>query len=134
MATYDGRLVTVQDSGLILSDAQAMPNNTNADSTNIIDLDGSNVFGVPVGLFIDLPSKVIASTKVLDITVLECDTSGGTFTEIKGLKFSWVAADNIQGNYAVGILKNSKRYIKLNYSTTDNLSAIAVSAWIAPLI
>lgn len=131
MGTYDGRDRIIQDSKLLFSNAAALPNNTNADSTNIIDLRGTQYFGVPMRVVVDLSEHTIASTKTFDIKVLECDTVGGTYAEI--VRKHFIADDEITGRHLIGIAK-SKRFLKLNYETTDNLSGETVTAFLSPLL
>jgi hypothetical protein len=130
MGSYDGRLNSVKDKDLMFSENQALPNNTSADSTNKLDLRGSNMFGrVPVILFVDLPTHTIAAEKSLDVEVMTCDTESGTYAEYCRLHFK--AGEAIGGRKAVGLI-NPKSWVKLTYETTDDLDALTVTAFIKP--
>lgn len=121
-----------RDANLAFSAAQTLPNNTNADSTNKIDLNGANaVFGGrPLLVDIDLPAHTVASAKTVTISVLECDTESGTYSQV--CQFSWVATEALPANKKIGLF-NPKRWLKINYATTDDLSAKKVTAYLTKI-
>ena len=110
---------------LTLSDAQALPNTTNADSTNIIDIGGGGVMGLtPVFVRIRMPA--ITLTGILTIKVMSCDTADGTYAEYcrKVLPAAAYTGEEI---YALGLI-NPEQYVKLNYVSLENLSSATISA------
>lgn len=128
MGEYNGSDRFIKSQELLFSDAQALPNNTNADSTNIIDLRGTNFYGnTPVWVAVDLPSHALAGGKYLDVIVKSCSTVGGTYTEV--CRRHWAETENIEGRWFFGLV-NPARYVKINYETTDDLSAHTVTAQI----
>jgi len=132
MSVYAPGTAVARDANLAFSVAQALPNNTNADSTNKIDLGGANSAwgGRPLFVDVDMPVHTVASTKTVTVTILESDTTGGTYNQIAVR--TWVATDAIGGNFKIGLI-NPKRWLKINYATTDDLSSKTVTAYLTKI-
>lgn len=130
MGAYDGRMYSINDTALRLSNAQALPNNNNADSTNVIDTGGTDYHGIPVWLVVDVGTHTTAGGTYFYIKVLTCDTVDGTYEEICRKYFG--AAEAIGGRHIIG-LATTKRFFKLNYVTTDDLSAHTATAYLKPI-
>lgn len=130
MGSYDGRDRRIIPDNLLLSSAQALPNNTNADSTNVIDMRGKGLLGnTPVFLYVDLSAHTIAGGKIFAIKIMHCDTVDGSYAEI--FRKHFVATDTIGGRWLFA-LAFPERFVKINYETTDNLSAKTVTAFLTP--
>lgn len=127
---YKPGAMLIRDDDLAFAKAQALPNNTTGDSTNKIDLGGDGVVysARPLVLDIDLPTVTIAGGKYFDIILEECDTESGSYTEYARIHFA--AAEAVAGRKFLGLF-NPKRWLKLTYDTTDNLSAKAITAYLS---
>lgn len=129
MSQYAPGTAHMRDADLAFSVAQAGPNNTNADSTNKIDLGGPNPIysGRPVMVDITMPTHTVTSAKVVIISVLECATESGSYTEV--CAFNWAAGEAFPAKKMIGLI-NPKRWLKINYSTTDNLAGVTFTAYL----
>ena len=127
----------VVDQNLILSSAQALPNNTSADSTNVVDFGGNS--GGLAKIVVKANTNIsIANGKALTITASYGSTSTPTDTLDKvlftktasGGAFSYVAGDTIVEEIIPDSLPDNYRYLKLTYTTTDNESTEKVDAYV----
>ena len=131
MATFDSRLRVPKDNSLIFSDAQALPNATNVDSTNRLDLKSANVYGkVPVFIMVDCPVRTYVSAFTINVYQSADDSTYVLTHTINVPAAALAAADKRK---VIG-LASCLRYVKLNYSTAENLSATAATAWLAPMV
>lgn len=127
----------VVDQKLILSSAQALPNNTSADSTNVVDY-GGNSGGLAKIVVKANTNIAIANTKALTITASYGSTSTPTdtldkvlFTKTAGAEgFSYVAGDTIVEEIIPDSLPDNYRFLKLSYTTTGNESTEKVDAYV----
>lgn len=128
----------VVDQNLILSSAQALPNNESADSTNVVDY-GGNSGGLAKIVVKANTNITIANGKALTITASYGATSTPTDTLDKVLftkkaavaaGFSYVAGDTIVEEIIPDSLPDNYRFLKLTYTTTDDQSAEKVDAYV----
>lgn len=134
--TYKNRSYVV-DQNLILSSAQALPNNTSADSTNVVDY-GGNSGGLAKIVVKANTDIAIANGKALTITASYGSTSTPTdtldkvlFTKTAGADgFSYAAGDTIVEEIIPDSLPDNYRFLKLTYTTTANESTEKVDAYV----
>ena len=127
----------VVDQNLILSSAQALPNNTSADSTNVVDY-GGNSGGLAKIVVKANTNIAIANGKALTITASYGSTSTPTdtldkvlFTKTAGVDgFAYVAGDTIVEEIIPDSLPDNYRFLKLSYTTTANESTEKVDAYV----
>ncbi len=127
----------VVDQNLILSSAQALPNNTSADSTNVVDY-GGNSGGLAKIVVKANTDIAIANGKALTITASYGSTSTPTDTLDKVLftktaaptGFSYAAGDTIVEEIIPDSLPDNYRFLKLTYTTTANESSEKVDAYV----
>lgn len=127
----------VVDQKLILSSAQALPNNTSADSTNVVDF-GGNSGGLAKIVVKANTDIAIANGKALTITASYGSTSTPTdtldkvlFTKTAGTAgFAYVAGDTIVEEIIPDSLPDNYRFLKLSYTTTANESTDKVDAYV----
>lgn len=127
----------VVDQKLILSSAQALPNNTSADSTNVVDYGGNS--GGLAKIVVKANTDInIANGKALTITASYGSTSTPTDTLDKVLftktaaaaGFSYAAGDTIVEEIIPDSLPDNYRFLKLTYTTTANESTEKVDAYV----
>lgn len=127
----------VVDQNLILSSAQALPNNTAADSTNVVDYGGNS--GGLAKIVVKANTDIdIANGKALTITASYGSTSTPTDTLDKVLftktapaaGFSYAAGDTIVEEIIPDSLPDNYRFLKLTYTTTANESTDKVDAYV----
>lgn len=127
----------VVDQNLILSSAQALPNNTDADSTNVVDY-GGNSGGLAKIVVKANTGITIANGKKLTITASYGSTSTPTdtldkvlFTKTAGTAgFSYAAGDTIVEEIIPDSLPDNYRFLKLTYTTTADESTEKVDAYV----
>ena len=127
----------VVDQNLILSSAQALPNATAADSTNVVDY-GGNSGGLAKIVVKANTNIAIANGKALTITASYGSTSTPTdtldkvlFTKTAGAEgFSYAAGDTIVEEIIPDSLPDNYRFLKLTYTTTANESTEKVDAYV----
>ena len=127
----------VVDQNLILSSAQALPNNASADSTNVVDY-GGNSGGLAKIVVKANTDIAIANAKVLTITASYGSTSTPTdtldkvlFTKTAGAEgFSYAAGDTIVEEIIPDSLPDNYRFLKLSYTTTADESSEKVDAYV----
>ena len=127
----------VVDQKLILSSAQALPNNTAADSTNVVDF-GGNSGGLAKIVVKANTDIAIANGKALTITARYGSTSTPADTLDKVLftktaaaaGFSYAAGDTIVEEIIPDSLPDNYRFLDLTYTTTDDQSAEKVDAYV----
>jgi hypothetical protein len=127
----------VVDQNLILSSAQALPNATAADSTNVVDYGGNS--GGLAKIVVKANTDIdIANGKALTITASYGSTSTPTDTLDKVLftktaaaaGFSYAAGDTIVEEIIPDSLPDNYRFLKLTYTTTANESSEKVDAYV----
>jgi len=127
----------VVDQNLILSSAQALPNNKAADSTNVVDF-GGNSGGLAKIVVKANTDIAIANEKALTITASYGSTSTPTDTLDKVLftktastdGFSYAAGDTIVEEIIPDSLPDNYHFLKLTYTTTANESTEKVDAYV----
>lgn len=127
----------VVDQNLILSSAQALPNATDADSTNVVDY-GGNPGGLAKIVVKANTDIAIADGKALTITASYGSTSTPTDTLDKVIftktapaaDFSYAAGDTIVEEIIPDSLPDNYRFLKLTYTTTANESTEKVDAYV----
>ncbi len=127
----------VVDQNLILSSAQALPNATDADSTNVVDY-GGNSGGLAKIVVKANTDITVANTYALTITASYGSTNTPTdtldkviFTKTAGLAgFSYSAGDTIVEEIIPDSLPDNYRFLKLTYTTTANESSEKVDAYV----
>ena len=127
----------VVDQNLILSSAQALPNNASANSTNVVDY-GGNSGGLAKIVVKANTNIAIANGKALTITASYGSTSTPTDTLDKVLftktaaaaGFSYAAGDTIVEEIIPDSLPDNYRYLKLSYTTTADESTEKVDAYV----
>lgn len=128
----------VVDQKLILSSAQALPNNTAADSTNVVDF-GGNSGGLAKIVVKANTDIAIANGKALTIAASYGSTSTPTDTLDKVLftktaavpaGFTYAAGDTIVEEIIPDSLPDNYRFLKLTYTTTDDESSEKVDAYV----
>ena len=127
----------VVDQNLILSSAQALPNATAADSTNVVDY-GGNSGGLAKIVVKANTNIAIANGKALTITASYGSTSTPTDTLDKVIftktaaaaGFSYAAGDTIVEEIIPDSLPDNYRFLKLTYTTTANESTEKVDAYV----
>ena len=127
----------VVDQKLILSSAQALPNATAADSTNVVDY-GGNSGGLAKIVVKANTNIAVANTYALTITASYGSTSTPTdtldkvlFTKTAGSTgFSYAAGDTIVEEIIPDSLPDNYRFLKLTYTTTANESTEKVDAYV----
>jgi hypothetical protein len=130
MSTYNGSKNFPRDVNLTLCKGIALPNNTNKDSS-VVDIGaGGFASNVPLAIVIDLPVYSITATKAATIKVLQSSDGGSTWVE--AFRKVFAAGDAIGDRWVFGLL-DVRAQIKLNYDTTDDLSALTATAYLAPL-
>lgn len=127
----------VVDQKLILSSAQALPNNTSADSTNVVDYGGNS--GGLAKIVVKANTDIdIANGKKLTIVASYGSDSTPTdtldkvlFTKTAGADgFSYAAGDTIVEEIIPDSLPDNYRFLKLTYTTTGNESTEKVDAYV----
>ena len=127
----------VVDQNLILSSAQALPNNNAADSTNVVDY-GGNSGGLAKIVVKANTNIAIANEKALTITASYGSTNKPTDTLDKVLftktaaaaGFSYAAGDTIVEEIIPDSLPDNYRFLKLTYTTTADESTEKVDAYV----
>ena len=127
----------VVDQKLILSTAQALPNNDDADSTNVVDF-GGNSGGLAKIVVKANTGITIANGETLTITARygSTNTPDDTldkviFTKTAGADgFSYAAGDTIVEEIIPDSLQDNYRFLKLTYTTTANESSEKVDAYV----
>ena len=127
----------VVDQKLILSSAQALPNNTSADSTNVVDF-GGNSGGLAKIVVKANTNIAVANTYKLTIVASYGSTSTPTDTLDKVIftktaaaaGFSYAAGDTIVEEIIPDSLPDNYRFLKLTYTTTANESNEKVDAYV----
>ena len=127
----------VVDQKLILSSAQALPNNTSADSTNVVDY-GGNSGGLAKIVVKANTNIAVANTYKLTIVASYGSTSTPTDTLDKVLftktaaaaGFSYAAGDTIVEEIIPDSLPDNYRFLKLTYTTTADESTEKVDAYV----
>lgn len=127
----------VVDQNLILSSAQALPNNTAADSTNVVDF-GGNSGGLAKIVVKANTNIAVASTYKLTITASYGSTNTPTDTLDKVIftktaaaaGFSYAAGDTIVEEIIPDSLPDNYRFLKLTYTTTADESTEKVDAYV----
>ena len=127
----------VVDQKLILSSAQALPNNTSADSTNVVDF-GGNSGGLAKIVVKANTNIAVANTYKLTIVASYGSTSTPTDTLDKVLftktaaaaGFSYAAGDTIVEEIIPDSLPDNYRFLKLTYTTTADESSEKVDAYV----
>ncbi len=127
----------VVDQNLILSSAQALPNNTAADSTNVVDF-GGNSGGLAKIVVKANTNIAVANTYALTIVASYGSTSTPTdtldkvlFTKTAGADgFAYAAGDTIVEEIIPDSLPDNYRFLKLTYTTTANESTEKVDAYV----
>ena len=127
----------VVDQNLILSSAQALPNATAADSTNVVDY-GGNSGGLAKIVVKANTNIAIANEKALTITASYGSTNTPTDTLDKVIftktaaaaGFSYAAGDTIVEEIIPDSLPDNYRFLKLTYTTTGNESTEKVDAYV----
>lgn len=127
----------VVDQNLILSTAQALPNNDNVDSTNVVDY-GGNSGGLAKIVVKANTNIAIANTFVLTITAKYGATNDPSdtldkviFTKTAGVDgFAYTAGDTIVEEIIPDSLPDNYRFVKLNYLTTGNEATEKVDAYV----
>ena len=127
----------VVDQNLILSSAQALPNNDSADSTNVVDF-GGNSGGLAKIVVKANTNIAVANTYALTIVASYGSTSTPTDTLDKVLftktawadGFSYAAGDTIVEEIIPDSLPDNYRFLKLTYTTTANESTENVDAYV----
>ncbi len=128
----------VVDQNLILSSAQALPNNGSADSTNVVDYGGNS--GGLAKIVVKANTDIdIGNGKALTITASYGSTSTPTDTLDKVLftktaagaaGFSYAAGDTIVEEIIPDSLPDNYRFLKLTYTTTADESSEKVDAYV----
>ena len=127
----------VVDQKLILSSAQALPNNTSADSTNVVDYGGNS--GGLAKIVVKANNNIAdANTNKMTIVASYGSTSTPTdtldkviFTKTAGAAgFSYAAGDTIVEEIIPDSLPDNYRFLKLTYTTTGNESTEKVDAYV----
>ena len=127
----------VVDQKLILSSAQTLPSNTDADSTNVVDYGGNS--GGLAKIVVKANTNIeVANTFKLTIVASYGSTSTPDdtldkviFTKIAGGDgFSYAAGDTIVEEIIPDSLPDNYRFLKLNYATTANESSEKVDAYV----
>jgi hypothetical protein len=113
------------DENLFLSNDQALPNNASVDST-VYDLTSAGMLAAkePVLLAVNLPAVTINASKELDVLVME-SADGETWDE--HIRWVFPAGTALPTEKIIGLV-NPLEFVKLTYTTTDNLSASKVTA------
>jgi hypothetical protein len=127
----------VVDQKLILSSAQALPNNTAADSTNVVDF-GGNSGGLAKIVVKANTAIAVANTYALTIVASYGSTSTPTdtldkvlFTKTAGADgFSYAAGDTIVEEIIPDSLPDNYRFLKLTYTTTASEVTEKVDAYV----
>lgn len=127
----------VVDQKLILSSAQALPNNTAADSTNVVDF-GGNSGGLAKIVVKANTNIAVANTYKLTIVASYGSTSTPTDTLDKVIftktaaaaGFSYAAGDTIVEEIIPDSLPDNYRFLKLTYTTTADESTEKVDAYV----
>lgn len=127
----------VVDQNLILSSAQALPNNDAVASTNVVDY-GGNSGGLAKIVVKANTDIAVANTFALTIVASYGSTSTPTdtldkviFTKTAGQAgFSYAAGDTIVEEIIPDSLPDNYRFLKLTYTTTGNESTEKVDAYV----
>lgn len=78
---------------------------------------GVDTMGYGDDLVVILNTGAVSGTNpTLDVKLQECDTSGGTYTDISGATFGQVSAANKLGVQRVNLTGTRKRYIRAAYT------------------
>ena len=127
----------VVDQNLILSSAQALPNNNAADSTNVVDY-GGNSGGLAKIVVKANTNIAVENTYKLTITASYGSTNKPTDTLDKVIftktaaaaGFSYAAGDTIVEEIIPDSLPDNYRFLKLTYTTTADESTEKVDAYV----
>ena len=127
----------VVDQNLILSSAQALPNNKSAHSTNVVDY-GGNSGGLAKIVVKANTNIAIANGKALTITASYGSTNTPSdtldkviFTKKAGAEgFAYAAGDTIVEEIIPDSLPDNYRFLKLTYTTTADESTEKVDAYV----
>jgi hypothetical protein len=124
MELVDRSKYPIEDFGMLFSDAQALPNNTNADSTNTLDLlSNDSARQKALFIFIDL---AFTNSNTVTVKVLQSEDDSTWETEYITLT---VPAGTWAQRNCIGLIA-PKRYIKLNYVDTEDLHTSTITAGI----
>lgn len=133
---YKNRAYVI-DENLILSKAQALPNATSGDSTNVVKY-GGNSLGY-MKIVVKAHSAVsIADTKALTIVAKYGSTNTPTDTLNKvlytatasGSAIAFAPGETICEEIIPDSLPDDYKYVKLTYTTTANESTDTVDAYV----
>ncbi len=133
---YKNRAYVV-DENLILSKAQALPNASSVDSTNVVKY-GGNSGGLAKIVVKANTNIAVANTYALTITASYGSTNTPTDTLDKVIftkkaaadGFSYAAGDTIVEEIIPDSLPDNYRFLKLTYTTTANESSEKVDAYV----
>lgn len=132
MATYTlGGDVKVY--GDYIYNASAMPNNTNASSDAF--LFGTNNHRLELVISLDA-STAITDTKVLTFELMHCDTVDGSYTSHKVLYTVTGSSTTLSAGELLRYVPETgvKQFCKIKITTTDDLSAKKVTAWLKQIV
>jgi hypothetical protein len=129
----------IMDKKWILSDAQAIL--STADSETIIDMNVANPnqgMGTPMYLHVVVPTAIVsAGSGELDVQLVECATSGGSYTEVLAAvqnDLDSAGADCPAGTVLIHSALPSRRlqrYLKMVYTvSTADAESGNIDAWI----
>jgi len=129
----------IMDKQMVLSDAQLIT--STADSETVLDLgvaDPNQGMGTPLYLHVVVQTAIVsAGSGELDVQLMECDTSGGTYTEVLAAvqnDLDSAGADCPAGTVLIHSALPSRRlqqFLKMVYTvSTANAESGAIDAWI----
>jgi len=124
----------IQDANMIFSTAQALPSSTSVDSTNVLDY-GGNSCGRQKIVVKAVTAVTVGSGQYLTVVASYGATTSPTDTlDSKRIVYAsnktFAIGDIICTEIIPDDLPDTYRYVKLTYTTTENLSAMTVDAWI----
>ncbi|MEA3227209.1 MAG: hypothetical protein U9Q07_14765 [Planctomycetota bacterium] len=119
------------DDALFFSDAQALPNNTNADSTNTLNLLAANIqnWEAAVAILVDL-AFTVGGGKTFTIKVLQSADNSNWDTDF--IEYYLPAGAHAK-RIAIGLI-NPKQYVKLNFVDEEDLSSSTITAQLAAVV
>lgn len=128
------------DKSLILSEGQALPNNTSVDSTNVVNFVSAS--GSRLKIEVRAATAIsIADSKQLKIVASFGATSSPTDTKYKvlfdrtasGGAFTFAQGDLICSEVLDQDMLGTDEYVKLTYTTTANESSEKVDAYLCAI-
>jgi len=134
-SAYDSRFIFTKDYDLMLDNGHTLPSTTSLASTNVVDMgDAANaraIFGsgVPMILF-DISASLTVPTTSSYIYLQDCATATGTFSTVQTIELSTGTYTRALINRLYFGLANTRRYVRLYYSTGHDVSAITVKSWV----